>query len=156
MKLHTSYYGNLKNIPNDYFTVSTSLGLPKPLQLAVDSWDVDLSPNESIFAEYKKDTNWGSYVRRFHNEILPTIDWLKKLEKWSERAIELNKPIENIVLLCYEAADTGDGQGQHCHRFILAEHFENEFNTQVLEYGYETYIRNNYKLECPINTDFLF
>lgn len=64
------------------------------------------------------------------------------------------KIIDNIVFLCYDAADTG--KGDYCHRFILAESFEQEFYTTVLEYGYENYSRINYRLEIVNKTDILF
>lgn len=156
MKLYTSFYGNLRNIPSEFFIVSASRGLTEALKLAVDSWDIDLAPTQSIFNDYKSDGDWAKYVMRFKADVLPKIDWLEKLEKWEETANKINKKIENIVLLCYEAPFDNCGRGQFCHRFVLAEAFEKEFKTVVLEYGFGNCERINYKLSKPISTDFLF
>lgn len=156
MKLYTSFYGNLRNIPSEFFIVSASRGLTEALKLAVDSWDIDLAPTQSIFNDYKSDGDWAKYVMRFKADVLPKIDWLEKLEKWEETANKLNKTLDNIVLLCYESPFDNCGRGQFCHRFILSEHFEKEFKTEVKEYGYENMVRDNYKLTLANNMDILF
>ncbi len=150
MKLYTSFYGNLRNIPSEFFIVSASRGLTEELKMTVDSWDVDLAPTQSIFNDYKTDGDWTKYVTRFKVDVLPKIDWLEKLETWEEKANKLNKHLDNIVLLCYEKP------ADHCHRHILAEHFENEFKTVVKEFGHENMIRDNYKLILENNMDILF
>lgn len=150
MKLYTSFYGNLRNIPSEFFIVSASRGLTEELKMAVDSWDIDLAPTQSIFHDYKNDGDWAKYVMRFKADVLPKIDWLEKLEKWEETANKLNKYLDNIVILCYEKPE------DHCHRHILSEHFEKEFKTEVKEYGYENMVRDNYKLTLANNMDILF
>ena len=156
MKLYTSYYGNLKNIPPDYFIVSASGGLTEELKVAVDSWDTDLAPTKDIFFDYKQNGDWSKYVLKFKADVLPKIDWLEKLEQWEEKANKINKQIENIVLLCYESPFDNRGNGQFCHRFILAEAVEKEFRTNVFEVGFYDCDRINYRLTKPISTDFLF
>ena len=150
MKLYTSYYGNLKKIPSDFFLVSASGGLTEELKMAVDSWDIDLAPTKSIFNDYKKDGDWEKYVTRFKSDVLPKIDWLEKLVEWEEKANKLNKYLDNIVVFCYEVPT------DHCHRHLLAEHFENEFKCEVKEFGHENMIRDGYKLMVANNTDILF
>lgn len=150
MKLYTSYYGNLKNIPQDYFIVSASLNITEELKVAVDSWDTDLAPTKDIFFDYKQNGNWEKYVTKFKVDVLPKIDWLEKLEQWEEKANKINKQIENIVLLCYEKPD------DHCHRHILSEQFEKEFKCVVKEFGHENMIRSGYKLIIENNMDILF
>jgi len=156
MKVWTSFYGNLKNIPKDFFIIAASGGLPEALKKSVDYWSIDLAPNKSIYFEYKEKNDWQKYTNRFNDEILSKIDWLEKFESFELEANKIGKTLDNIVILCYESVDTIDGKGIFCHRYILAESIEKEFSTQVCEYGYENYIRNNYKLEQPFSADFLF
>ena len=156
MKIWTSFYGNMKKIPKDFFVVAASGGLPESLKASVDSWAIDLAPSKSIFFEYKDNPDWKKYAHRFKDEILSKIDWLEKLEIFESEANKIGKTVDNIVVMCYEVADTGAGKGLFCHRHILAESIEKEFSTKVLEYGYEDYDRLNYKLEKPCSVDFLF
>lgn len=151
MNLYTSYYGNIKNIPRDFFIVSISGGLTDELKLVVDSWDTDLAPSKSIFFDYKSDRDWDKYVRRFKEERLPKIDFLEKLEQWEEKAYKIKKKINDIVICCYEIPD------DHCHRHILAETFEEEFKTVVKEFGYNNMIRTtDYRMIVENNMDILF
>jgi uncharacterized protein YeaO (DUF488 family) len=150
MTLWTSYYGNMRNIPKDYFLVATSGAVPDEILAHVDSWNQKLAPSKDIFIEYKQTRDWDRYVERFKEERLTHIDWLEMLCKWEDKANENGKTLDNIVLLCYEQPI------ESCHRFILAESVENEFKTKVLEYGFEKYDRINYRLNEPISTDFLF
>lgn len=150
MKLWTSYYGNLNNVPNNFFIVSASGWIPDEILAHVDIQDKGLAPSKSIFFDYKEDRDWEKYVKRFKEERLVKIDWLEKLEQWEEKANVIGKNLDNIVILCYEKPDT------FCHRHILAESFEEEFKTTVKEYGYENYVRNNYRTEIENNMDILF
>jgi len=151
MKVYTSYYGNIKNIPKDYFLVSASGGLTEELKVVVDSWNQSLAPSKSIFFDYKEDRDWEKYVRRFKEERLPKIDWMEKLCQWEEKANQAGKTLDNIVLLCYEKPE------DHCHRHILAESFEEEFKTEVKEFGFENMVRtSDYNMMIENNTDILF
>ena len=156
MQLHTSFYGNLKNVPADHFIIFVSGGLTPGLEEKCDVWDKNLAPSKSIFFDYKEDGNIVKYVERFKKERLSQIDWLERLEYYEEEANRLGKSLDNIVFFCYEAAGSDDGKGHFCHRHILAESLENEFKTKVVEHGFEDCIRDNYKLKQPISADFLF
>lgn len=150
MKVHTSYYSNIRNIPADYFLVSTSGWIPDEIKNSVDSWDRSLAPSLDIYNQYKETNDSKIYIDRFKEERLSKIDWLEKLESFEMIATENGKNIENIVLLCYEKPD------EFCHRHILAESIETEFKTNVEEIGFENYDRIGYKMEPKFNTDFLF
>jgi len=156
MQIFTSYFANIKNIPEDFFIVSVSGGHFKGLQEQVDYIATNLAPNKKIFYEYKETNDWKKYVKQFKLEILSKIDWLEILENFESHANKIGKSVENIVLLCYEAAKTKDGKGKFCHRYILAESIEEEFLTKVLEYNFENYERVNYRMIRPFSTDFLF
>lgn len=156
MQLHTSFYGNLKNIPDDHFKIFVSGGLTDGLENQCDVWDKKLAPNKSIFFDYKEDGNIVKYVERFKKERLAKIDWLERLEYYEEEANILGKSLDHIVFFCYEAAGSDDGKGHFCHRHILAESLEETFKTVVTEIDFEDYKRNGYKLQQPISMDFLF
>lgn len=150
MTIYTSFYGNMRNIPKDYFLVAVSGAVPDEILTHVDSWNQKLAPSKDIYFEYKKSSDWNNYVSRFKEERLPKIDWLEMLCKWEKLANDSGKSLDTIVLLCYEKPI------ESCHRFILAESIENEFKTKVLEYGFENHHRNNYRLEIENNSDILF
>lgn len=156
MKVFTSYFANIKNIPEDFFLVSVSGGQSNGLQEQINFFAPKLRPSKDIFFEYKATKDWKTYVDRFKSEILVNVDWLEQLETFESHANKISKTVENIVLLCYESADTEDGLGNFCHRHILAESIEEEFVTNVLEYGFENYERNNYRMVQPFSADFLF
>jgi hypothetical protein len=151
MKVWTSYYANIKNIPNDYFLVSTSRYVSEDILLNVDIQDLELSPTVEIFKEHKDNPNHQKFIKDFKSAVLENIDWLEKLETWETMATKNGKDISNIVLLCYE------GAGDFCHRHILGESIENEFKTIVKEWGFEKMARTkDYKLVIENNMDILF
>lgn len=155
MKIHTSYYGNIHNIPKDYFLVSSSGWIPDEIQALVDSWDKKLAPSLDIYNQYKENNREDIYIARFKTERLVSIDWLTMFEQWETKANNIGKTLDNIVLLCYESAIDDMGKNVFCHRHILAESIENEFKTNVNEIGYEKFVRVDYKL-VNNSTDFLF
>ena len=159
MKIVTSYYGHLKTIKEehpDWFLVSSSGWIPDDILNSIDIQDKGLAPSKDIYYEYETKKDWEHYVKRFKAERLPKVDWLEKLEKWEETANKIGKKTETIVILCYEGVESEDNKGHFCHRHILAESIEKEFNTSVDEYGFPNYIRENYRMIPEFNTDFLF
>ncbi len=151
MKVHTSYYANIKNIPSNYFLVSTSRYVSEDILLNIDIQDLDLSPTIEIFKEHKNNPDTQKFIKDFKDDVLKKIDWLEKLESWENMANKNGKDISNIVLLCYE------GVGDFCHRHILAESIELEFKTIVKEFGFEKMTRTkDYKLMIENNMDILF
>jgi uncharacterized protein YeaO (DUF488 family) len=155
----TSYYGKLKEIKEahpDWLLISISGWIPDEILNGVDTQDKSLAPSKDIYNEYQEAQDWQLYTRRFKSERLIKIDLLEKLERWETIANENNKNTENIVLFCYEKVETEDNKGEFCHRFIVAEAIEKEFNTTVIEYGYPNYERINYRMTPKFNTDFLF
>ena len=150
MKIYTSYYANIRNIPDDYFVVATSGAISPEIEAAVDSWDRKLAPSKEIYFEYKDNPDWQQYTRRFKAERLPKVEWLEMLEKWEEKANKIGKNLDNVVICCYEKPT------DFCHRQILAEDIENEFKTKVEEFGLDRHERDNYRMKPMASTDFLF
>lgn len=152
MKIITSYYGQLAELKEkhpDYFLVSISDWIPDEILQTVDIHDKSLAPSKDIYNEYEESKNWRKYTQRFKDERLPKVDMLDKLVEWEEKANEIGKSTDTIVLMCYE------GIGDFCHRFIVAEAIEKEFNTNVKEFKYENYDKVDYRLQS-LSTTFLF
>ena len=150
MKIHTSYYTNIKKMPEDYFFVATSGAISQEIELAVDSWDKKLAPSKDIYFEYKESPDWRKYSNRFKDERLSKVEWLDMLAEWEEKANKIGKTTDNIVLLCYEKPS------DFCHRQILGESIEKEFKTIVQEFGMEKHERVDYRIKPIASTDFLF
>jgi uncharacterized protein YeaO (DUF488 family) len=123
MKIFTSYYANIKNIPRGYFLVSASGGIADGIKDTIDVWDKTLAPSWSIYKEYKEGNDTALYTRRFAAEILPKIDWKQKLKTWASWYGE----DANIVILCYEKP------GEFCHRHLLAQDIKEKLNIDVEE-----------------------
>ena len=148
MKYYTSYYQNIKNIPDDYKLVSISGNIPEYLQNKVDIWDKRLAPNWSLFSEYKNSPEGKAreeqYVKRFKSEVLPKYDITQILKDWGDKC-GLN---EKYVLLCYETPDC------FCHRHIVSEAISQKYNVEVPEIGIDSSkIMEGYRFIDNLNFD---
>lgn len=148
-KIHTSYYGNIKNIPKDYLLVATSGYIPPEIEKLVDIWDKTLAPSKSIYFNYKSDSDESEYVNRFKLERLSKINICGTMQKWHLHALEYGKENKDIILLCYERPE------EFCHRHILAEAFEKVLNCKILEYG-SNGERKDFKIIGNTEIDILF
>lgn len=155
MTFLSSYYANIKNIPNEYKLVSISGDIPEYIENQVDIHDKRLAPNWSLFKEYK-DSPEGTkrekrYIQRFKEEVLTKYLITDILKDWSDKCGLL----ETYVILCYESNDIN--KSTFCHRRIVAEFIENKFNIKVneLDFDYDTYKIEDYKvkLKNEINED---
>ena len=147
MKFYTSFYGNIKNIPEEYKLVSISLDIPEYIENRVDIWDKRLAPNRDIFREYK-DSPGGSekrFVQRFKEEVLTKYLITDILKDWSDKCGLL----ETYVILCYETPDC------FCHRHIVSEFLSEKFNVNIQELGvdYNTHELRDYKIKQKENFD---
>ena len=139
-KFYTSYYANIKNIPEEYITVSISGDIPEYINTEVDVWDKRLAPNWSLFKEYKESheglTRELQYVKRFKKEILSNIDLNEIINSWNNE-LKMDK---TYVILCYETPE------EFCHRQIVAEAIEQKYKIEVPELSIsDDYERKNYK-----------
>lgn len=136
----TSYYANIRNIPDDYILVSISGDIPDYLKERVDVWDRRLAPNLDLFTEYKNSPEGKAreiqYIKRFKNEVLDKRDLNEIIESWDTELLE----DKSYVILCYETPD------DFCHRQIVAEAIEEKYKIEVPEISLdENYERLNYK-----------
>lgn len=149
MTFFTSYYANIKNIPDEYKLVSISGDIPEYIENQVDIWDKRLAPNWSLFKEYK-DSSEGTkrekrYIQRFKEEVLTKYLITDILKDWSDKCGLL----ETYVILCYETPS------DFCHRHIVSEFLSDKFNIDVQEYGtdYNTHELRDYKIQLKENFD---
>ena len=139
MKIFTSYYANIKNIPDDYILVSVSGGITKEIEDAISFRDTRFTPKKDFFLEYKNSPEGKErediYVQNFKEKVLDELNLNEILINWSdEHGVD-----KNIVLLCYEKPS------DFCHRHIIAEEIYTQFDIEIEEIGMEDYERKDYK-----------
>lgn len=106
--IYTSYFGRLKNIPDDIVRVTICGGVPEwyhGLQYK------KVAPKYGFFQEYKKNGDQNYYISHYQSEVL---DHLSQKEVYSD-LMKLTNNAKDIVLLCYEKPE------DFCHRHLLAE-----------------------------------
>ena len=107
MKVYTSYYDNIDNLPDNVVPISIAGRCPEwYFGLEFKS----LAPKIGFFKEWKKNHDNNFYIEHFNKEVLNLLDAndvMFKLHKLSKG--------QDIVLLCYEEP------GLFCHRHLVAE-----------------------------------
>lgn len=113
--LLTSYFGNLKKVPEDYTKLIITRFPPKWLD--VNKYPKmylcqELSPYPYFLLQYKKDNDWEKYVEKFTKQMnRPKSDcnrYLGLIERYLKRG-------DKICLVCYEK------DYEHCHRYLIAK-----------------------------------
>jgi len=156
MKIFTSYYAMIHKIREEFphaLIIATSGHIDERIQNSVDVWTKKLAPTKKIYFDYKEDSDWKKYVENYKTERLSLFDFLEYFE-YLESLTE--DGLTDVFLLCYEKADDGSGKGEFCHRHIIAEAIEQEFNTTVHEFKHSHYDRIDYRMNSRISTDCLF
>jgi len=106
MKIYTSYYANLKNIPKDIIPISIAGKCPdfyKGLEYK------KLAPKYWFFKQWKINHDNDFYIENFNKEVLNSLtskEVINDLMFLSEG--------KDVVLLCYEKP------GDFCHRHLVA------------------------------------
>ena len=119
MKICTSYFGNLKNIPKDIVPIAICGKSPnwwQGLEYKV------LAPKLDFFNKWKYKTkgyencyqNNDYYIKCFTEQILDKLKLGKVLARLSEKSNG-----KDVVLLCYEVPT------DFCHRHLVSEWFNN-------------------------------
>lgn len=107
MKIYTSYFANLRNLPPDIFPISIARKTP--------SWFDGISikllaPDDQIRSTYNFDGNNERYITDYNEEVL-SILYAPKLVQY----IMVKSGGRDVVLLCYETPD------KFCHRHLVSE-----------------------------------
>lgn len=106
MKIYTSYFANLKNIPDSIVPISVCRRPPKGyngLEYKV------LAPSFSLLSAWKKEPNETAYRTVFGN-LLNHLDSRAIIDD-----LYIMASGKDIVLVCYE------GPSKFCHRHLIAE-----------------------------------
>ncbi len=106
MKIYTSYFANLRNIPDDIVPIAICCKLPKGysgLEYPV------LAPSSALLSEWHRNHNESYYRQVYCNKLnrLNVHSIIGVLEYLSKG--------KDIVLLCYERPE------KFCHRHLVAE-----------------------------------
>ena len=120
-EVYTSYFANLKNLPDNFCPISICGKVPDwydGIQFKI------LAPKYSFFKVYEETHDKDYYIEHFQNEVLGTRLnphlILNRLYELADRKIP--------CLICYEKP------GDFCHRHLVAEWLQNNCNIKVEEY----------------------
>lgn len=111
--IYTSYFGNLRNIPDGMVPIAICGKSPdwyKGLEYK------KLAPKYKFFMEWKQNHDNDFYIEHFNEEVLDTLD-VNTVVSELERLRDTVNDCEDIVLLCYEKP------GDFCHRHLVADWF---------------------------------
>lgn len=107
MKLYTSYFGNLRSIPEGTVCISIALTQPKSMRFRTLP---ELNPTWDMLNNYKADGDWSRYTRDYKSQVLATLNPADIVHK-----IMLMAGGRDAVLLCWE------GKDKDCHRHIVTQ-----------------------------------
>ena len=157
IKLFTSYYANMKNIPSNYMMVGISRTCPEWLQVNQPSnffWTKDnaLAPPASLLSDMKSGKiNEDEYRKRYVDHIHYIFsrglvfndfhDWYQMVSD------EYEDKFDGIVFLCYEKPS------DFCHRHILRDIINHEYKVRIDEFYYKDDQKSDKK---EIKTNALF
>ncbi|MCM1090059.1 MAG: DUF488 domain-containing protein [Muribaculum sp.] len=106
MKIYTSYFANLKNIPDSIVPISVSRRPPKGysgLEYKI------LAPSSALLSEWHRNHNEDDYRFKFAQQLV-SLDASKILD-----VLGYISNGHDVVLVCYE------GPSKFCHRHLIAE-----------------------------------
>ena len=120
MKIYTSYFGNLKNLPDSIVPIAICGAVPAGYK----GWRyTKLAPKLNFFKVYKETLDKDYYIRNFKKEIFDVLDPNRVVEELSVYAQG-----KDIALICYEKP------GDFCHRHLVAEWLTENTDYKVEEY----------------------
>lgn len=121
MKIYTSYFANLKKLPNDVVPIAICGKSPtgyKGLEYKV------LAPKYGFFQEWKQNHDNDFYIKHFYDEVLNKLDAKRVCEN-----LQILSGGQDVALICYEKP------GDFCHRHLVAEWLSKELGIEVNEFG---------------------
>ena len=107
MKIYTSYFANLKNLPPDIFPISIARKTPPWF----DGLSIKLlAPDDHTLLKYKYDGNKERYAKEYTDEVLKYL-YAPKLVQ----ILNVRSGGRDVVLLCYESPE------KFCHRHLVSD-----------------------------------
>lgn len=108
MTIWTSYFGQMRNFPEDFTPVAICGSIPDWYK---GLWYKQVAPKWSFFSEWKKNHDNNYYINYFNELVLKDKD----PNNFIRDLICLTNNASNIVLLCYEKPT------DFCHRHLVAD-----------------------------------
>jgi len=108
MRIYTTYFSNVMNLPNTIVPISVALKPPKDwegLQYQV------LAPKEEFFYKWRESRDDEYYIKHFNSEVLENLDAIMIVEELKR----MTKGYDSIALVCYELPN------EFCHRHLIAQ-----------------------------------
>ena len=110
--IYTSYFGNIRKLPEDAILISIARSTPKWFK---GEALLGLAPSYQLLNEWKKgNITTTEYERWYRTEVSDRYTYLEEIEEEILSCVD-GELCHDIILLCYEK--TMD----FCHRHILAE-----------------------------------
>ena len=120
MNIYTSYFGNYKNIPQEFQCLS--IANTKPQGLFIPTWK-EVVPKWSIVKSFKaNEISYELFEQMYLYQLFNTyqVNDIQKIAKLRNYLEYMNA---DIVLLCWEK------DASHCHRLILVKFLKYFFDT---------------------------
>lgn len=112
MKIYTTYFAKVKDLPSDILPVSIAAKDPSPTFYA-NKYKA-LVPPWYVLKAYKENANEEQYVRDYTKLVLDHLDPHNVYQDLKNRAGHMD-----VALVCYEKS------GSFCHRNLVAEWLRN-------------------------------
>ena len=121
MKIFTTYFANVRNLPQHIVPISISGKAP-------DWWNgleyKRLAPKYSFFSVWKETQDNEYYIKHFYEEVLSKLTPKQVIDD-----IVVKLPQETtFALVCYEAPN------KFCHRHLVAEWLKTDGDIEVEEF----------------------
>lgn len=109
--IYTSYFGQLRNLPDDIIPVSIC---GKALDWYTGLQYKKLAPKWEFFQEWKKNHDNNYYIKCFKEQVLDTLTPVEVIVDLSLKVPSFNTGECDIALICYEKPKN------FCHRHLVA------------------------------------
>ena len=109
--IYTSYFAQLRNIPENIVPVAICRSCPRFYSGATYS---KLAPRKELLSAYKRGSvDWDQYTKDYYATTLNKLDAIEVIDELSL------KYGNDFVLICWE------GRNKDCHRHLVAEWLRN-------------------------------
>ena len=130
-KIYTSYFSNKRLKNKEGIRISICLNMQGYTFYHYNRWYKELAPNLEIFKKYKSIGNKTQSTKNwFTREYVRKLDELRNKDRLEGYVDELKKLVQynDVYLLCYEKPL------EFCHRHVLAEYLNNNYELNIEEY----------------------
>ena len=111
MRIYTSYFAMLKNLPNNIVPISICVKVPQ----WYDGYQYKkLAPKYDFFMKWKENHDNDYYIKCFNEQVLSDLNAKDVLLELSE-LVGFNNRHKDICLICYEKPT------DFCHRHLVAD-----------------------------------